>query len=587
MRTAPISNARRPTSRAHCLGLSAIGGATDMVPRDDRKTPHGWTVLVLAAALLSSCTEEPGPRNDSETHWLDSCLSPTQCGAPYTCHCGVCTIGCVESADCGATDPDAACFSVAQPSCQGAEAAESTGSGGYCFVDCGSDADCREWGSDLTCIGGVCLNPSGLVPPDFAPDAGDGDAAGGDATGDLASDPADTETPDTGDGCETSADCDEVQQICAGSPPTCRDRIEGDGCETDSSCPGDLYCSNGICQDGSTWDFCDTTADCLEGGDICTGSPPICSCRPCELGASCGEDTDCQPGARCSNDHCAPDGFEYVPAGSFWMGAPSGCPAPDGYPGSCEPETGWWEDQVPVHQVTLTDPFFLGTFPVTQAEYTELVGSLPEVRPCDDCPVTGLSWWHAAALANALSASQELPECYAITGCGDPIDPDECSGITVTAPEGNPYLCEGYRLPTEAEWEYAYRAGTHTPYYNGTIDDDHVWACVFDEKLDEIAWWCGNAGGMLQPTGLKAPNAWALYDMAGSATNWVWDCYDYYPVGSATNPQGPDTGESRVVRGCMYYSTADVCRAAHRAPAETFGSAGVRLARSVRTGPDP
>jgi hypothetical protein len=111
-----------------------------MVPRDDRPIRRLWGLVALAG-LLVGCNESPGPLDTTETHWLDSCLWATDCGAPYTCHCGVCTIACSDAADCAATDPEAACHSVDEQTCHGAEAAESTEGGGYCLVDCSSDDD--------------------------------------------------------------------------------------------------------------------------------------------------------------------------------------------------------------------------------------------------------------------------------------------------------------------------------------------------------------------------------------------------------------------------------------------------------------
>jgi formylglycine-generating enzyme required for sulfatase activity len=240
-------------------------------------------------------------------------------------------------------------------------------------------------------------------------------------------------------------------------------------------------------------------------------------------------------------------------------------------------------DHEPQHEVTLTWKFLIQTREVTQAEWKERMGNNPSVFPeCgDSCPVENVTWWDALAYANAVSVAAALPECYRMTGCsgaaGEGLD---CTGVEVTACGGEPYHCTGYRLPTEAEWEYAYRAGTTTAFYNGPITDI---GCA-DPNLDAIGWYCGNATASPQPVGQKPPNPWGLYDMSGNVWEWCWDWFGDYPSGAVTDPLGPDTGEHRTYRGGAWGIDAKRARAAQRGyhiPAYSAAYVGLRLARSV------
>jgi formylglycine-generating enzyme required for sulfatase activity len=229
-----------------------------------------------------------------------------------------------------------------------------------------------------------------------------------------------------------------------------------------------------------------------------------------------------------------------IPAGSFQMGSP-------------EDEPGRSESESPVHIVNFQRPFAMGKYEVTFVEYERFAAATGRRLPSDFGwghglrPVIGVSWDDAKAYAGWLSRE---------------------TGKT-------------YRLPTEAEWEYAVRAGTKTAFFFG---DDA-------EKLDEYAWYRGNSDGRTHPVGQKKPNDWEFYDMNGNVWEWVeddWhDNYEGVPDdGSAwvDNPRGAD----RVMRGGGWVSDAHSCRSAIRSfywPDFRYGSVGFRLSRSVALGP--
>jgi formylglycine-generating enzyme required for sulfatase activity len=185
--------------------------------------------------------------------------------------------------------------------------------------------------------------------------------------------------------------------------------------------------------------------------------------------------------------------------------------------------------------------------------------------------VESVSWYEAAAYCNALSAQAGLAACYTcmFTTC-------EPSAAYAT-----PYACPGYRLPIEAEWEYAARSGTTTGTYNGTST---LLECEQPNAvLDSIAWFCGNAGSTTHAAGGKAANAWGLYDVLGNVLEWVHDWYDTYP-GDVSDPWGPAAGSGRVIRGGSFLSSALFARAAFRNyydPSYRFDYLGFRPARSL------
>lgn len=312
----------------------------------------------------------------------------------------------------------------------------------------------------------------------------------------------------------------------------------------------------------------DTTNAC--GGCAELAGAPGDACDACGE-AECAFVCDGAESVSCDPVSTAPDGFALVPAGTFTVGSPSG-------------ELGRFSSETQ-HTVTLTRDFLMQTTEVTQGQWQALMGNNPSsFGSCGDaCPVERVTWWEAAAYANALSESEGLTACYSLTGCSrTPGTGMECSGATATGAGGNPYNCVGYRLPTESEWEYAARAGTTTATYLGNLQAP--FNCDPQPNLEPIAWYCENSGDMPHPVAGLGANAWGLYDMLGNVWEWTWDGYDGDYPGSTTDPTGASGGSYRVLRGGSWGFYARFTRAAYRSydfPGYRFDYLGFRLARTA------
>jgi formylglycine-generating enzyme required for sulfatase activity len=241
-----------------------------------------------------------------------------------------------------------------------------------------------------------------------------------------------------------------------------------------------------------------------------------------------------------------------IPAGVFRMGDVTG--------------NGIWPEEHPVHEVTISQSILMGATEVTQAQWTAVMGYNPSHFQSDSLPVEGVRWIDAVEFCNKLSIQEKLDTCYRV------------SGDTVVCD----FNASGFRLPTEAEWEYACKAGTETDYYTGNMsapDCDPL-----DQALDRAGWYCGNDGQRTQPVGRREPNAFGMFDMHGNVYEWCWDWYSGNAYGSSpvTDPRGPASGAMRVVRGGSVFETADMCRSASRSgntPTDRFTDIGFRIVR--------
>ena len=226
-----------------------------------------------------------------------------------------------------------------------------------------------------------------------------------------------------------------------------------------------------------------------------------------------------------------------IPKGTFMMGSP-------------ESEEGRQKDETQ-HEVTISKDYYLGVYEVTQAQYEKVMGKNPSYfqgpkvgNENADLPVENVSWDDTVEFCKKLS---DLPE-------------EKKAGRL-------------YRLPTEAEWEYACRAGSKTAY---SFDDE-------EGLLPEYGWFKRNSSDRTHTVGLLEPNAWGLYDMHGNVWEWCSDWYGEYPKGAVSDPTGPCEGSDRVNRGGGWYNEAANCRSAIRHgidPSFRFHFIGFRVALS-------
>jgi formylglycine-generating enzyme required for sulfatase activity len=212
------------------------------------------------------------------------------------------------------------------------------------------------------------------------------------------------------------------------------------------------------------------------------------------------------------------------------------------------------QDERPVHTVAISG-FYIGRCEVTQKEWREVMGTSPASSRGDDLPVEQVSWYDAVEYCNRLSAKNGLEPCYAVAGTSVSCD----------------FSKNGFRLPTEAEWEFAARGGIRSAgsKFSG------------GNNADSIGWYAANAGGRTHPVGLKQANELGLYDMTGNVWEWCWDWSAAYSSASQADPRGSGSGESRVLRGGSWIHTEKIVRVSSRlgfAPQSGFSFVGLRVA---------
>jgi len=270
-------------------------------------------------------------------------------------------------------------------------------------------------------------------------------------------------------------------------------------------------------------------------------------------------------------------GFVKINAGSFQMGSNKG-----------------YDFNKPVHNVTISKTYYMSDHEVTQAEYQAVMGSNPsyfngtsgkeaatgEIQ--DNRPVENVSWYMAIVYCNKKSITDGLKPCYKINGKTNPADWGDIPTSSDT--RWDAVTCEfsknGYRLPTEAEWEYAARAGD-------TAVDELTWSGTNNfSSLNTYAWY---AIYSLEKThevkkATNGANAWNLYDMSGNVCEWCWDRYSAYTAGDVTDPTG-DTSGDPVFRGGAWNSESKFCAVSCRlryTPYKQFDHLGFRLCRSAQ-----
>ena len=201
--------------------------------------------------------------------------------------------------------------------------------------------------------------------------------------------------------------------------------------------------------------------------------------------------------------------------------------------------------------------FEIGKYPVTQKLYQSIMGRNPSYFEGENRPVEQVSWYDAVEFCNKLSKKDGLTPCYSGSGTNTKCD----------------FSADGYRLPTEAEWEFAARGGNNSNSHEYSGSDD----------LDEVGWYNCNSEGQTHDVGQKEPNELGIYDMSGNVWEWCNDWYDDYPDSDETDPFGASSGNRRVCRGGSWDDSDDYCAVSFRNyddPDSCYSNVGFRVVRS-------
>ncbi len=414
-------------------------------------------------------------------------------------------------------------------------------------------------------------------------------------------------TPNLCGGCEVLTQfpgspcgiCDLGTWQCTGDVLTCEDDPGQDalnacgGCEALTGAPGD---SCGLCGQGAL--TCGEDRESL----TCVDNATVNACGGCEtldetlLGTACGpcllDQFAClgNETITCNGETACPDGSALVPAGEFSMG-------------SIAAEPGHRTVEAPRHTVHITRPMAVYVHEVTQDLWEDITASNPSTfaNCTEQCPVESINWYQAIAFLNRLSEINNLEPCY--------FNPDDQTPYDALDAENNleplwpkAQSCQGWRLPTEAEWEYLARANTIDSTWGGIITEEDC--TPLDPTLNTLSWYCGNStvayegcvdlssidgpncAGPVVVGSETAPNPFGLYDVNGNVQEWVWDWFDplIYTEEDRHDPTGPMTGTNRVLRGGSWKTTPFLHRNASRGgsdPTLSDNDFGLRPVRTV------
>jgi formylglycine-generating enzyme required for sulfatase activity len=251
------------------------------------------------------------------------------------------------------------------------------------------------------------------------------------------------------------------------------------------------------------------------------------------------------------------DDFVLVKEGSFVMGSPID-------------EKG--RDNGEIQRRIGVNSFYMAKYQITQEEYEDQMGVNPSLFRGSNLPVENVSWYDAIEYCNRRSLAEGLTPAYKI----DTIRPDlKNLNTTMRWLVTWNRNANGYRLPTEAEWEYAARGGNRAP-------GDFLFSGSKDQ--DAVAWFSDNSGKTTHPVGTKEPNGLELYDMSGNVWEWCWDWFGNYPARTQSNPEGASSGSQRVIRGGCWYDSAGYIRCANRnscIPSDRNIGTGFRIVRTA------